>query len=109
MEESKYMKAFFKELEKTQSKISIDKIIKMVNIMFNAWKDNKTIFVIGNGGSASTATHFSCDIAKDTIVVNKRRFKTMSLVDNIPLVSSWTNDNGFETIFEEQLKPWLLP
>jgi len=62
---------------------------------------------MGNGGSASTATHLVCDLAKYTIVGSKPRFKVISLNDNIPLVSAWTNDNGFGSIFVEQLRPWL--
>src|SRR3972149_277127 len=49
---------------------------------------------MGNGGSASTATHFACDLAKSTIVPARRRLKTMALVGNIPPVSAWSNDSG---------------
>jgi D-sedoheptulose 7-phosphate isomerase len=62
---------------------------------------------MGNGGSASTATHLACDLAKYTIVDEKPRFKVIGLTDNIPLVSAWTNDSGFGSIFVEQVRPWL--
>ena len=82
-------------------------IRRAVDLLHDCWRKGGTVFVIGNGGSASTATHFACDLAKSTIVSGHRRFRTLALVDNIPLVSAWTNDNGFSTIFAEQLEPWL--
>ena len=62
---------------------------------------------MGCGGSASTATHFAADLAKTIMVDGKRGFKAISLVDNIPLVSAWTNDRGWGTVFAGQLEPWL--
>lgn len=62
---------------------------------------------MGCGGSASTATHFAADLAKTTIIDNNIGFKTIALVDNVPLVSAWTNDKGWSTVFEGQLKAWL--
>ncbi len=107
MNENDHMEKYFEDLIKSITNIPKSKINLIIQILFDAWKNNNTIFLIANGGSASTATHFSCDLSKDTIVGNKKRYKTMSLVDNIPLVSSWTNDSGFNSIFTEQLKPWL--
>jgi len=65
------------------------------------------VFTMGNGGSASTATHLVCDLAKCTIMPGRHRLRAMALVDNVPLVSAWTNDSGFGSIFAEQLEPWL--
>lgn len=76
-------------------------------MLFECWQKRGTIFTMGCGGSASTASHFASDLAKTTIIPNKNRFKAISLVDNISLVSAWTNDNGWRVIFAEQLDPWL--
>ncbi len=64
---------------------------------------------MGNGGSASTASHFVCDLAKCTIVEGAPRFRVMGLNDNVALVSALTNDCGFSEIFTEQLQPFLQP
>lgn len=80
---------------------------KVVELLFECLEKQGTVFVMGCGGSASTATHFAADLAKTTIIADKPRFKTIALVDNIPLVSAWTNDSGWGSIFVEQLKPWL--
>jgi len=68
-----------------------------------------TVFTMGCGGSASTASHFAADLAKTTINHFRYhpRFKVMSLVDNVPLVSAWTNDEGWGSVFSGQLEPWL--
>src|SRR3990167_383544 len=79
--------------------------LEALDILINCYKNKGTVFTMGCGGSASTATHFAADLAK-TVSAGKG-FKTISLVDNIPLVSAWTNDYGWESVFEGQLKPWL--
>ena len=80
---------------------------RAVDILYDCWRRGGVVFAAGNGGSASTATHLVCDLAKATIVPGHRRLKTVSLVDNIPLNSAWTNDSGFASVFAEQLEPWL--
>jgi len=82
-------------------------IQRVVDMLYEAWQQHKAVFTMGNGGSASTATHLACDLAKCTIVPGRHRLKVMALVDNVPLVSAWTNDSGFGSIFAEQLEPWL--
>ena len=94
----------FSEIAKRFSERDIDKVIE---ILFDAWMNGNKIFIIGNGGSASTATHFACDLAKSTVVKGKKRFKVMSLTDNVPLLTALTNDEGFASIFVEQLKNLL--
>lgn len=78
-----------------------------LDILFNCWKDDGVVFTMGCGGSASTATHFAADLAKTTMIDDKKGFRTLGLVDNIPLVSAWTNDKGWGTIFAGQLDSWL--
>jgi len=89
------------------SSILREQIELAVEILFEAWHRDRTVFSMGNGGSASTATHFAGDQAKLTIVPGKKRLKAVALADNIPLVSAWTNDTGFSSIFAEQVEPWL--
>ncbi|HEX4841665.1 MAG TPA: SIS domain-containing protein [bacterium] len=98
---------YLEEMERITSEISRPEIDRAIDILFEAWKRGSTVFVMGNGGSASTATHLACDLAKYTIVDEKPRFRVFGLTDNVPLVSAWTNDSGYESIFVEQLKPWL--
>jgi len=99
-----YIENYFDQMKRVIRDISRENIDKAIELLFSAWLNEKTVFVMGNGGSASTATHFACDLAKCTIVGNKKRFKVLCLNDNIPLMSAWINDSGFDNLFSEQLK-----
>ncbi len=99
-----YIENYFNQMKRVIRDISREDIDKAIELLFSAWLNEKTVFVMGNGGSASTATHFACDLAKCTIVGNKKRFKVLCLNDNIPLMSAWINDSGFDNLFYEQLK-----
>jgi D-sedoheptulose 7-phosphate isomerase len=62
---------------------------------------------MGNGGSGSTASHFVSDLLKTSITKDTKRFSTISLVDNMPVMLAWANDSSYEDIFAEQLKNFL--
>ncbi len=102
-----FVSSFLAEFADVARRISEDDINKTIELLFEAWKQGSKIFIIGNGGSASTATHFACDLAKTTAVEGKKRFKVISLTDNVPLLTALTNDDGFASIFVEQLKNLL--
>ena len=108
----KFIKQYFAESKKILQKLPIEDLDKIISILFEAWQQEATIFVMGNGGSASTASHFAADLTKYTVMgasyeQKKKRFKVICLTDNVVLNSAWTNDFGFDTIFSEQMEPWL--
>ena len=76
----------------------------IVTMLLHARDNGKMIFTIGNGGSASTASHFVSDLLKTTITKDSKRFKAISLVDNIPVNLAWSNDVSYDQSFAEQLK-----
>lgn len=80
---------------------------KALEYLYECWNSGGIAYAMGCGGSSATASHFAADLAKTTIVEGKKRFKAISLVDNTPLVSAWTNDKGWGSVFSEQLHPWL--
>lgn len=104
MNTKSFVSEYLVELEGVVKRVSQKDIGKVMALLFQTWKDGKQIFIAGNGGSASTATHFTCDLAKFTAVEGKRRFKAICLNDNIPLVSALTNDLGWDSVYYEQLK-----
>lgn len=107
MKNEGFVKKFLNEFAEVAGRFSEDDINKAIEILFEAWKNGNKIFIVGNGGSASTATHFACDLAKTAVVKGKKRFKVISLTDNIPLLTALANDEGFASIFVEQLKNLL--
>jgi len=104
MRNGAFIDHYFGEMQQVIDAISTVEIDRVIEALFDAWKRNATIYLIGNGGSASTATHFACDLSKVTICPGKPRLRAISLCDNIPLMSAWTNDSGFEDLFSEQLR-----
>lgn len=95
---------YLEEVSQIAAKLDRHSIDTAVGILYEAWKSDNQIFTIGNGGSASTATHFACDLNKWVSDEAVRKFRAFSLVDNIPLVSALTNDNGWSDIYYEQLR-----
>ncbi len=81
----------------------------IVDAILIAHQYGRAVYVLGNGGSASTATHFACDLQKWTAVVGKARLKAMALTDNMALLSAWASDAGYDCVFEEQLRTLLNP
>jgi len=104
MENKDFIQNYLSEMRKVIADISGEAIDRVIELLFDAWQRGSQVFTCGNGGSASTATHFACDLAKTTIVNGKKRFRTYCLNDNIPLTSALINDEGFENLFYEQLK-----
>jgi len=100
---------FLVQFQHTISRLDQRALVGMIECLMDVWRRHRTVYVMGNGGSASTASHFAADLAKYTIVDGKPRFKVLGLTDNAPLVSSWTNDGGFNSIFAEQMAAWLEP
>lgn len=100
----KYIESYLSDMKKVIETISVEDINRVIELLFSAWKSGNQVFICGNGGSASTATHFACDLSKTTIVEGKRRFKVHCLNDNIPLMTAFINDEGFDNLFVEQLK-----
>lgn len=68
-----------------------------------------TIFVLGNGGSAATASHFACDLSKGTRTAGIVPFRVIPLTDNMPLVTAWANDTSYDRVFAEQLAALVRP
>jgi D-sedoheptulose 7-phosphate isomerase len=99
-----FIESYLEDMKEIVDRLDRGKIDRIIELLFSAWKEGKTVFVMGNGGSASTATHLACDLAKCTIVEGKKRFRVICLNDNIPLMSALINDNGFDNLFSEQLK-----
>jgi D-sedoheptulose 7-phosphate isomerase len=79
-------------------------IARIVPVLLKSRQEGRTIYFFGNGGSASTASHFVVDIGKATIRGDGRRFKCVGLVDNVESLTAWANDAEYSKVFSEQLK-----
>jgi len=107
-----FIKEYLQEIHSILNDMEQDlvkKIDEIATILILARNERKTIFIMGNGGSASTASHFVSDLSKGTIVPGFLRFKAIALTDNIPTMLAWANDESYDDIFVEQLKNLMEP
>ncbi len=99
-----YFNSSIKTINQTQIK-------DLIEIIYDAYIGDKSIFLIGNGGSAANASHFAQDLSKGTIDnKNKtKRIRALSLTDNVALITAVGNDDGYESIFVQQLITFAKP
>jgi D-sedoheptulose 7-phosphate isomerase len=97
------------ELEEAVRLMKRDTLWQATQVLFDAWRREAQIFVLGNGGSAATASHMANDLNKLTITPGKPRFKVIALTDNVPLMTAWGNDSSYEDVFSEQLINFIRP
>jgi D-sedoheptulose 7-phosphate isomerase len=82
-------------------------ITRIVEMLAVAYRLRARVFVLGNGGSAATASHFACDLGKGVQGSDGGRFKVLALTDNVPLLTAWANDASYDRVFVEQLDNFL--
>ena len=104
---TEFIDRYFSELTDAISQVPQDQVEKVVQHIYRAYRESKQVFILGNGGSASTASHFCCDLGKGAVVDGKPRLRVMSLNDNMALLSAYANDCGYESVFVEQMKNLL--
>ncbi len=78
-------------------------IWRVVEAVRDAREQEQQVFLLGNGGSAATASHMACDLAKTSIMPDVKRIRAIALTDNVPLMTAWANDASYEDVFAEQL------
>ncbi len=100
---------YLNRLRTTLELISREEITAVIDVLFMAWKTRKQVFILGNGGSSTTASHMANDLCKLTAVAGKHRFKAFSLSENAALLTAWGNDTSYENVFAEQLVNYLEP
>jgi D-sedoheptulose 7-phosphate isomerase len=103
-----FAKNYLQQVKDCIDALDLSMLEKIKDIIVAASKKGKRIFICGNGGSASTASHFACDLGKGSIKdfndLKENRIKVLALTDNLATITAYANDNGYETIFKEQLQ-----
>jgi D-sedoheptulose 7-phosphate isomerase len=105
----KFLEDYVTNLTATIDQIPLDLVEEIVLTLHHARLEGKQIFVMGNGGSASTASHFVCDLAKNTRKPGLPHFRVIGLTDNMATFSAYANDEGYENVFSQQLDNLLNP
>ncbi|HZT32441.1 MAG TPA: SIS domain-containing protein [Bryobacteraceae bacterium] len=89
--------------------IDLEKVNQAIEWFREARAAGRRIFVCGNGGSASTASHFACDMVKGASFNRPRRFRIMALTDSLPTITAYSNDVAYDAVFVEQLRNFAEP
>ncbi len=105
----KRVRGYLSELTQTLDRLPMIQILEVIDILSEARLQGSQVFIMGNGGSASTASHFVCDLAKNTRLPGEPPFRVIGLSDNMAIFSAYANDEGYENVFVQQLASLLHP
>jgi D-sedoheptulose 7-phosphate isomerase len=97
------------DLQQTLALLPAEAIERAITMLHEVRLARRKVFIMGNGGSASTATHFVCDLAKNTRAAGQPDFRVIGLADNMAILSAYSNDEGYENVFSRQLASLVEP
>ena len=103
------VREYISTLKQTLDSLSVKNIHKVIDELHEARLRNRQVFIMGNGGSAATATHFVCDLGKNTRGEGWPPFRVFGLSDNMALFSAYANDEGYENVFAQQIASYVQP
>src|SRR5450755_4799659 len=109
MKEIADVESYFNALSRAIAKLPYESINQISDALFEAYENENTIYLFGNGGSAALASHMACDLGKGTINGSRKRFRVMSLTSNAPLITALANDSSYGDVFAEQLTNFVRP
>lgn len=104
-----YVRSYVAELQQTLDYLPVDLIQEVIHLLHKARINRRQVFIMGNGGSASTASHFVADLAKNTRKDSLPSFRVIGLTDNMAMVTAYANDEGYENVFAQQLANFVQP
>jgi D-sedoheptulose 7-phosphate isomerase len=103
-------KQYFEELQRVMVRLPHDGVDHIADTLIKAHEAGRMLYLFGNGGSASLASHLACDLGKGTAYCNgRKRFRVLALTDNLPTLTAWANDASYEDVFSEQLRNFVQP
>ena len=104
-----YIDDYLRRLRAALDALPREALVQLGDMLLRAYRNDKQVFVVGNGGSASNASHMAADLTKNTIGPNMKRFRITSLSDNAAIMTALANDMGYEHVFSEQLTNVIRP
>ena len=101
-----YLDTYLSEIQRAWNAMDQQQVEDLIQLLCDAYQRGARVFIFGNGGSAANASHFCEDMGKGPLgkdIGIKKRIKAISLTDNVPYITAWANDEGYDCIFEQQL------
>jgi D-sedoheptulose 7-phosphate isomerase len=100
---------FLAELARLLDGVPLEAVQRAVELLLETQAAGRRVYVIGNGGSAATASHLACDLSKSTLIPGLLPLRVQALADNVPLLTAWANDAAYERVFAEQIAGLVEP
>jgi D-sedoheptulose 7-phosphate isomerase len=108
---AEFSRKYFEQLAACMQAMNLDDIARTLQILETAWETQHTVYIVGNGGSAATASHMANDFSKTVLGRTRkgRGMRAISLTDNVALMTAWANDHGYDEMFAGQLEALAAP
>ena len=100
---------YFRDATAALERIPVDVLGRIFEIICEAYRQDRQVIMMGNGGSAALASHFAVDLGKGTASPGRRRFRVLSIVDNTPVMTAYANDISYADVFSEQIRTLARP
>ena len=100
---------YYIRLQRMLEAIDLAAVARVADIFYSTWRDGRTVYIIGNGGSAATASHMACDLNKGTSTLGLTRLRIVSLTDNVAWMTAIGNDLAYDRIFTDPLENLFRP
>src|SRR5947199_1535613 len=100
---------YLNDLSQLLAGLPVAEIRRVVDRLLLAYREDRRLILLGNGGSAATASHLVADFQKMIYLTGGKPFRAMACTDSMPLVTAWANDTEYAGIFAEQVRTWAEP
>lgn len=100
---------YFGRVKAALDAVPREEIDDFLSLLLEALEAERTVYIMGNGGSAATASHYTCDFNKGLSYGKAKRYRFVCLNDNVPTLTAYANDVGYDKVFVEQLRNFLGP
>lgn len=99
----KQVRSYVRRVQSMLEALDVEAVAQATRLVLSSYGQGRTVFICGNGGSASTASHMAADLGKNTVAEGRARLRVISLNDNMAWLSAVANDLGYENVFVEQM------
>jgi D-sedoheptulose 7-phosphate isomerase len=103
------IRSYLDEVSQLVASLPAAQLDGVVTRLMEAYDEGRQLFLLGNGGSAATASHLLADFQKCIYLAGGKTFRALAVTDSIPLITAWANDTHYDNVFAEQLRPWVQP
>lgn len=107
MNRVEHIESYFNRLKVVLDEVDVRQVEQVIKIFEAAYDNDRTVFICGNGGSSSAASHWVCDFSKGTNAPGKRRLRMFSLGDNAAMLTAYANDVDYKQVFSEPVKTYV--